>query len=41
MEGTEAVRALVGVEDMVDELIMRTPKKLIELLDVEVGSNTM
>jgi hypothetical protein len=41
MEGTEVVRALVGVEDMVDELMMRTLKKLVELLDVEVGSNTM
>jgi hypothetical protein len=41
MEGMEAVRVVVGVVVMMNELMARMPKRLIELLDVEVGSNTM
>jgi hypothetical protein len=41
MEVMVVVRAVVGVEVMVDELMARTLKNFVELLDVEVGSNTM
>jgi hypothetical protein len=41
MEVMVVVRAVVGVEVMVDELMARTLKIFVELLDAEVGSNTM